>query len=216
MSTAETRDDKAPAEKREVRDSVEGIELRAAPEGSKSPGTLVGYAAVFDKYSCDLGYFREKIKRGAFAKAIGSCDVRALVNHDPNQPIGRKSAGTLRMTEDEVGLRVEIDLPNTQVGRDIAENISTRNVQGQSFSFTTSVEEWDWSGDIALRTLVEVDELFDVGPVTFPAYEETSIALRSYRAQREERDKPPAPIEPPVHRLESERDSARLRLLEVS
>ena len=205
-----------PTKRDEVRDSVEGVELRAAPEGSTSLGTLVGYAAVFDKYSCDLGYFREKIQRGAFAKAIAVCDVRALVNHDPNQVIGRKSAGTLRMIEDEVGLRVEIDLPDTTAGRDAAENVKQRNIQGQSFSFTTGIDQWDWSGETALRTVIEVDDLFDVGPVTFPAYEETSVAMRSYQAKREERSKPAPPAAPPAHLLESERDSARLRLLEVS
>lgn len=205
-----------PAERREIRDSVEGIEFREAEPGSSSIGTLVGYAAVFDKYSCDLGYFREKIARGAFAKAIAACDVRALVNHDPNMLIGRKSAGTLRMVEDEIGLKVEIDVPDTTVGRDLVVHLRRRDMQGQSFSFTTSIDQWDWSGETALRTLIEVDQLFDVGPVAFPAYEETSAAMRSYQANREERDKPPAPIEPPVHLLESERDSARLRLLEVS
>lgn len=211
MSTSTSK-----AEKREVRDSVEGLELRAAPEGSQSPGTVVGYAAVFEKYSCDLGYFREKIQRGAFAKAIATCDVRALVNHDPNKLIGRTSAGTLRMEEDEIGLRVEIDLPNNTAGRDTAEDIRLRNMQGQSFKFTTSIDQWDWSGDTALRTLVEVDELFDVGPVTFPAYEETSVAMRAFQAGRDERSKPTGSPPTPPHIVESDRDCARLRLLEVS
>lgn len=201
------------AEMREIRDTVEGIELRAAPDGSKSIGTMVGYSAVFEKYSCDLGYFREKIARGAFSKAIGSCDVRALFNHDPNKLLGRMSAGTLRIVEDEVGLRTEIDLPDTEAGREVKELIGRRDLQGQSFTFTTNIDQWDWSGEITLRTLVEVDQLFDVGPVTFPAYEETSVAMRSFTSQREERSKPPSP---PKHSLESERDIARLRLLEVS
>lgn len=197
-------------ETREIRDFVEGVELRAAPEGSKSPGTMVGYAAVFEKYSADLGYFREKLQRGCFTRAISASDVRALVNHDASQVLGRKSAGTLRMVEDEVGLRVEIDLPDTTVGRDTAELIRRRDIQGQSFSFTTNIDQWDWSGETALRTVVEVDQLFDVGPVTYPAYEETSTAMRAFQARKEERSKPP------VHTLDHERDTARLRLLEVS
>lgn len=205
-----------PADRREVRDSVEGIEFREAAPGSDSIGTMVGYAAVFERYSCDLGYFREKIQRGAFAKAIAACDVRALVNHDPNKLIGRKSAGTLRLAEDEVGLKVEIDLPDNSVGRDVMASLKRRDLQGQSFSFTTNIDQWDWSGETAIRTVIEVDELFDVGPVAFPAYEETSAAMRSFSAQREERSKPPAPPEPPAHLFESERDQARLRLLEVS
>jgi HK97 family phage prohead protease len=204
---------KPDADKREVRDFIVELELRAAPEGSKSIGTLVGYAAVFNKYSVDLGYFREKIAPGAFTKALARCDVRALYNHDPNKLLGRSSAGTLRMVEDEIGLRVEIDLADTSSGRDVKVDTDLRNIQGQSFSFTTEIEQWDWSGETALRTLVEVDELFDVGPVTFPAYEETSVAMRSFSAERERRSLP-APT--PNHALESERDTARLRLLEIS
>lgn len=204
-----------PAENREVRESVEGLELRAAPEGSKSPGTLVGYAAVYGKYSCDLGHFREKIAPGAFRKAIAACDVRALFNHNPDNLLGRLSAGTLRVAEDDLGLRVEIDLPDDELGRSIALKVGRRDLQGQSFTFTTSIDQWDWSGETALRTLVEVDQLYDVGPVTFPAYEETSVAMRAFQARREERSRPPAPAVP-AHTLESERNSARLRLLEVS
>lgn len=198
---------------REVRDAMNGLELRAAPEGSTSPGTVVGYAAVFGKYSADLGYFREKIQPGAFAKALRNCDVRALANHDPNQLLGRMSAGTLRLSEDEIGLRAEIDLPDTSAGRDTAESIRRRDTQGQSFSFTTSIDQWDWSGEVAVRTLIEVEELFDVGPVTFPAYEETSVALRAFRS-RAEANKAGAVVVP-AHAVEAEAEAAaaRLRLL---
>jgi hypothetical protein len=201
-------------EKREVRQVIQAIELRAAPAGSDSPGTLIGYAAVFETYSADLGYFREKIQKGAFAKAIANSDTRALANHDPSQLLGRKSAGTLRMAEDDFGLKVEIDLPNTTSGRDTAESIKRGDMQGQSFCFTTSIDQWDWSGETVLRTVIEVDELWDVGPVTYPAYEETSVALRSLQSEKEKRDRDAAATAP--HLIESERDQARLRLLEVS
>ena len=202
-----------PTEKRELRQVVQGLELRAAAEGSSSPGTMTGYAAVFETYSADLGYFREKIAKGAFAKAVAKSDTRALANHDPSQLLGRKSAGTLRMTEDEYGLRVEIDLPNTTAGRDTAESIRRGDMQGQSFCFTTSIDQWDFSGETVIRTVVEVDELFDVGPVTYPAYEETSVAIRSFNDQRQKRDQAK---ELDVLLVERERDHARLRLLEVS
>jgi uncharacterized protein len=200
-----------PNDKREVRDVVEALELRAAPEGAKSPGTIVGYAAMFNKLSLDLGYFREQIAPGAFAKAIGRCDVRALFNHDPACILGRTSAGTLRLVEDDIGLRMECELPDTQLGRDVAESIRRRDIQGQSFAFTTGVDQWDWKADPPLRTLVEADQLFDVGPVTFPAYEETSVALRSFQQAK---DQAPAPLSPLIA-IAFERDAARLRLLEV-
>jgi len=171
-------------EDREVRCRMLGLELRAAKDGASSPGTMVGYAAVFDKFSEDLGYFREKIAPGAFSDALARSDVRALKNHDPNNLLGRLKAGTLRLHEDEVGLRVEIDLPDTQLGRDTAEEMRRGDMDGQSFSFTTDVDQWDYSGDVPIRTLVKVRDLYDVGPVTFPAYTQTSAAMRSLEANR--------------------------------
>jgi HK97 family phage prohead protease len=201
------------SDKREVRDIVESIELRAAADGSKSPGTLVGYAALFNRLSLDLGYFREQIAPGAFASALGRCDVRALFNHDPSCVLGRTSAGTLRLVEDEIGLRMECDLPDTQLGRDTAESIRRRDIQGQSFAFTISKEEWDWKSDPPLRTLVEADELYDVGPVTYPAYEETSVALRSFQTQQAKESAPAIPS--PHIAIAAQRDAARVRLLDV-
>jgi HK97 family phage prohead protease len=124
--------------------------------------------------------------------------------------LGRTSAGTLRLIEDEIGLRMELDLPDTTLGRDVAELTRSRNLQGQSFSFTTAVAQWDYSSDPAIRTVIEVDSLFDVGPVTFPAYEETSVAMRQFRSKSE-----PETPSMPAHALEHERDLARLRLSEV-
>lgn len=211
----------AVPETREIRDTVDGLELRSAPEGSRSPGTMVGYAAVFGKESCDLGCFRETLAPGCFRDAIARCDVRALVNHDPNLLLGRKSAGTLRLMEDDRGLRVEIDLPDTTVGRDTAESLRRGDLQGQSFSFTTpgdgSGESWDTSSEPWMRTVRRVDELFDVGPVAFPAYEDTTAALRAYRAILDAATPLPAPTPDPsiAVAIARSRDTARLRLLEA-
>lgn len=202
------------SEHREVRETVEGLELRAAPEGASGPGTMVGYAAVYGKFSCDLGAFREQIARGAFDRSLARSDVRALFNHDPNLLLGRTSAGTLRLIPDEIGLRMELDLPDTQLGRDTAALARRGDLQGQSFSFTTAVDQWDFSGTPALRTLIEVDELFDCGPVTFPAYEETSVAMRQYRTGDAARQASP-PTDPAIA-LAAARDLARLRVLDIS
>lgn len=219
--------DKTPDSK-EIRDVIEGVELRGAPEGSKSPGTMVGYAAKYERYSEDLGYFREKIAPGAFDKALKTCDVRALFNHDPNFLLGRMSAGTLRCTTDEVGLRVEIDLPDTNVGRDVAESIRRRDLAGQSFSFTASIVQWDFSGDVAVRTLIELDQLFDIGPVTFPAYTDTSVAMRDFQTEKESRSLTDsaaiaaaqaatlAVAAASAAATQRDHDTARLRLTEVS
>ena len=193
---------------REVRCLMAGLELRAAPDGSKSPGTIVGYAAVFGKFSEDLGYFREKIAPGAFTACLRQ-DVRALKNHDPSFLLGRSTSKTLRMVEDEFGLKVEIDLPDTQVGRDTAVEVGRGDMDGQSFSFTTDIDQWDYSGDVPIRTLIKVRTLYDVGPVTYPAYTDTSAAMRSLTAS-----KPPtlAPAEPVVLSFRQHHSHARARL----
>jgi HK97 family phage prohead protease len=154
------------------------IELRAPKRGSKSPGTLVGYAARFDSLSEDLGGFVETIAPGAFSRALKGSDVRALRNHQPDTLLGRTSTGTLVLEEDSQGLRMEIELPDTSAGRDTKELIQRGDLSGASFSFSNTSDEWDFKANPPLRTLRSMD-LHDVGPVTFPAYAETSVAIRS-------------------------------------
>lgn len=153
------------------------IEKREDDEGNEV-SVLVGYAAVFGKNSVDLGGFTEVIRRGAFREALAGDDVRALKNHDTNYLLGRSSSGTLRLKEDRDGLRMEIDLPNTTVGNDTREEIRRGDLTGASFSFETIDDKWEKKEGKPLRTLVKA-RLFDVGPVVFPAYPDTSIGLRS-------------------------------------
>lgn len=160
---------------------AKGIEIRAAKPDSGSVATIVGYAATFNELSLDLGGFREKIAPGAFKASLArGDDIRALIDHNPERIIGRRTSSTLRVTEDEKGLWVEIDLPDTQAGRDILASIKRGDVTGQSFSFYTIADDWkrDPATGLWERTLLAVDAV-DVGPVTFPAYPTTSIAARS-------------------------------------
>ena len=154
-------------------------ELRVNTDGDKS--TLTGYAAVFDSLSDDLGGFREKIDPGAFKSALKTSDCRALFNHDANFVLGRQSSKTLRLKEDKNGLLMECDLPDTQFARDLMISVSRGDITQQSFGFTVKVDEWeeDRSNGKTTRTLKEIDELFDVSPVTFPAYPDTTVAKRS-------------------------------------
>lgn len=166
------------------------LERRAltAPLEVRADGqTVAGYAAVFNSETDIGGMFREKIAPGAFKPSLNG-DVRALWNHDSSHVLGRTKAGTLRLSEDERGLAVEIDLPDTQAGRDLRENMRLGNVDGMSFGFRVTKQAWDESGDIPLRTIEEV-ELFEVSAVTFPAYEDTEIALRSLNEAKDERQK---------------------------
>lgn len=168
---------------REVR-NMAVAELRADDDGGKPK--LRGYAAVFNRWSEDLGWFRERIAPGAFADVLRD-DVRALFNHDSNYVLGRTKAGTLRMTEDERGLLVEIDAPTDGplVGL-VVNPIRRGDINQMSFAFTMEggAEEWDYSKELPERTLKRIGRLYDVSPVTYPAYADTSIAARSLEAVR--------------------------------
>ena len=138
---------------------------------------IAGYAAVFDTWSDDLGWFREKIQRGAFSEAIGKSDTVALFNHDSNLVLGRVSNGTLRLKEDERGLYMEVDLPDTQAANDLYKLVERGDIKQQSFGFIVDGNEWNKAKDE--RTITKVRELIDVSPVTFPAYPDTTVAKRS-------------------------------------
>jgi HK97 family phage prohead protease len=158
-----------------------GLELRE--EGGKAP-VLTGYAAVFGKRSLDLGGFVETIRKGAFARSLTEgADILALAHHDPTRPLARRSAGTLSLTEDDTGLRVDITLGDTTSARDVLADIRAKNILGMSFGFATREDKWTRSkgSDPHLRELLDVD-LFEVSPVTWPAYPDTSVATRAMQA----------------------------------
>lgn len=151
------------------------ITVRAA---DNEPARIVGYAAVFNSLSEDLGGFVERIEPGAFKAAVEVDDVRALINHDPNLILGRTAAGTLALSEDERGLRYEIDPPATQYARDLLVSLERGDVDQSSFGFRVEEESWDVSGQTPVRIIRKV-RLFDVSPVTFPAYPATTVSLRA-------------------------------------
>jgi len=146
--------------------------------------TIVGHSAVFNKESTFMG-FTEKIVRGAFTDALKNSDARALFNHNPDHVLGRESAGTLRLRQDENGLLSEIDLPDTQAGRDVAKLIARGDVREQSFGFIVDEDRWeDLRTKNPKRIIVNIRELRDVGPVTFAAYPNTDVALKGLRTIR--------------------------------
>jgi Escherichia/Staphylococcus phage prohead protease len=161
-------------------------EIRSFPleeirvEGSDAP-KITGYAAVFDKKSEDLGGFREVIRRGAFSKTIKEADVRALFNHDPNFVLGRTKSGTLSLEENAKGLKIAIDPPKTQIVRDLViEPIKRGDIDQMSFGFQAINDKWGTENEGQVRELLEV-KLFDISPVTFPAYPQTSVQARALR-----------------------------------
>lgn len=164
----------------ERRYTATGFEYRAAPTGA--PGTMRGYALKYDRLSSNLGGFVERVAAGAVNKSLGDgLDVMARYNHEDNQLLGRTSSGTLRLESDDVGLAYEIDLPDTQSGRDLAVLLERGDVTQSSFAFYVppNGDEWGLTEDgFPLRTLRQV-HLVDVAPVNTPAYPDTEAGLRS-------------------------------------
>ena len=152
---------------------------------------IEGHAAVFDSWSETLGGifpFKEKVRKGAFSQTIEKDDIRALFNHDPNYVLGRNKAGTLELKEDETGLYVRIIPPDTQAARDLITSIERGDINQMSFGFMVEEEKWDTVDGVDVRELRRV-RLFDVSPVTFPAYPSTDVGVRAmesyenYRAE---------------------------------
>jgi HK97 family phage prohead protease len=139
--------------------------------------TIVGHAAVFNKTD-GPSWFREQIAPGAFSESIQTDDIRALFNHDPNIVLGRNKAGTLTLTEDEAGLRMEILPPETGLARDLLISIERGDVTQASFAFQTIDDEIRTIDGEETRILKKV-RLYDVSPVTYPFYEATDVGLRN-------------------------------------
>lgn len=174
--------DMEPPDLREIGDSE--IERRSFPvvelraQSSDAGPRILGYAAPFGVLSENLGGFREMIRAGAFTNTLKTEDVRALWQHDPLYVLGRLNNNTLTLKEDERGLWFEAAPPDTQWARDALVSIQRGDVSQMSFAFNAVNEEWTATADGLVRTLIEV-MLFDVSPVTFPAYSQTSAQVRS-------------------------------------
>ena len=175
------------------------IELRAE-EGEGKPLRIRGHAAVFNKKSDVIFGFREIVLPGAFAKSIKKDDIRALWNHDPNFVLGRNKSGTLKLKEDDRGLLSDIELPDTETARSLYASIKRGDVDQMSFGFRTITDNWRKDGGDTVRELVEVD-LFDVSPVTYPAYPQTDVSARSFFEARMAALNPPPDPETALYRL---------------
>ena len=139
---------------------------------------LEGYASVFNSKT-NLGRFDEIIEPGAFTRALSEeQDVRALIDHDSGRIIGRSKNGTLELREDSKGLHSRITLPDTQDGRDLSTLIERGDLDAMSFGFTVKGDRWEKNEGRNTRHISDVD-LYDVSVCCYPAYADTSVALRS-------------------------------------
>lgn len=159
-----------------------GVETRA----DDSKRVLTGYAVIWNSNTTIGDYFVERIAPGAFSGSIGG-DILALLHHDSGRVLGRTKSNTLRLKEDTRGLHVEIDVPNTTDGNDLWELVERGDISGMSFGMRVTKQEWDDTGAIPHRTILEAD-LFEVTATPTPAYEDTQLAKRSLDAWRAEAD----------------------------
>lgn len=184
------------------------IELRDEPESRH----IEGYGSVFNERSLDLGGFVEMIAPGAFDGVIDRSDVKCYLDHNPEKGIlarSRNGKGSLSLVVDEKGLRYEFDAPHTNLGDEVVEGLKRGDYSQSSFAFTVDDEVWTKEEDGSyLRTITKIGGLYDVSIVANPAYEGTSVALRSldaFKAQeeipvevREEEQEEPKVEETPV------------------
>lgn len=154
-------------------------EVRAAPAAENGALRFEGYAAVFNSFSEDLGGFREMILPGAFSNGVND-DVRCLLNHDPNYVLGRNKAGTLKLEQDERGLKFEVTAPDTAWARDLYKSVQRGDIDQCSFGFSVMPDGETWrrtpTGD---ERILSALRLYDVSIVTYPAYPDTTAGVRS-------------------------------------
>ena len=152
-----------------------------------SNGTVTGLAIRYGSESRDLGGFREIIQRGAVAESLANPEVDqiALWNHEPRLILGRRSAGTLRLTDTVEGLAFEIELPQTSYGDDVRKLVERGDLKAMSFGFTVvpGGEKWTTRDGVKVRTLSAI-QIHEISLVSDPAYLETSVKMRSTPKQR--------------------------------
>lgn len=179
-------------ERRHTPNARASVKVVKRAEGD--PPVISGYAAVF--YNADdpgteyelWDCMVERIASGAFDRALREAhDARGLFNHDANMLLGRVSSGTLKLSVDEIGLRYELSPPDTQAGRDVVVSIERGDLSGSSFAFVPTRSVWIEEGDRCIRMIEDLD-LYDVCPVTYPAYKSTSTHMRSQDRERLEQE----------------------------
>nr|WGD88034.1 HK97 family phage prohead protease [Bacillus subtilis] len=188
------------------------VEIRTSQEGTlkahsddDGPKVISGYALKFGTRGHNLGGFIEMIDKRALDQTDMS-DVRALIDHDPSKILGRTSAGTLKLEVDDIGLRFDVTLPNTQYASDLYENLRVGNISNCSFGFMLGKDGDSFTRDqetgLPLRSLRNISKLTDVSVVTYPAYEDTDVTIAKRNLQQyEERNRNPEK-EKPLLRLD--------------
>ena len=167
-----------------------------------------GIAAVFNSLSEDLGGFREKIDPSAFNEVLQD-DTRALINHEPNLILGRTRSGTLELFVTDEGLGYRYSDPDTSYSRDLQKSMKRGDVTQSSFAFSIpdDGDKWEKDGDSWIRTITKVKRLYDVSPVTYPAYPDTKVAARSLETREKEKEQEQSEAQ---RKLEAQKELVKL------
>lgn len=162
----------------------EPVQFRADDEN-----VIEGYAAVFNKDSEDFGGWHERIAPGAFSDVLKDNAV-ALFNHDMNYVLGRNGVN-VTLAEDENGLKYTVKLPDTSFARDLRNLIKDGIIHQSSFAFTVLEQEWRHNDKTpSVRTIKKIKRLYDVSPVTTPAYPDASVGARSFAETKPKEEQP--------------------------
>mgnify|MGYP003970313219 CR=1 FL=1 len=159
--------------------------VKVEKRGDGTIKSIVGYPIIYNKDSEDMGFI-ERIAPGAATKALKASDVRGLKNHDASLIFAR-SGVNLTLVEDKTGVKMEATPVDTHNFRETAKEVDLGLLDGQSFSFNILADEWkDLESDKPQRTITEFGLIYDVGPVTFPAYPDTTVGLRTLEEARKD------------------------------
>lgn len=154
------------------------FEFRQAAEGREGLGTVVGIGVPYEKLSVDLGGWRERFRLGAFREHLETNpDVAGLMNHDYHWLLGRTKSGTMRLADTPDGVRVEIDMPDTQYARDAVASIKRGDLAGISVRFIAIEDEWRNTPEGQIREVIKAEQR-EYSLTGFPAYPDTTAALR--------------------------------------
>lgn len=190
--------EKRKKNKKEIRNISADLELRTiTDEEDEEKRTVGGYALKYNQQSDVLrdywgDEFVEEFAEGAFDESLQERNQKALWNHKSEYPLGSVQSGTLRFNSDDTGLNYDIDLPNNSWGDDALESIKRGDVDGSSFGFKVTNDKWsetEIDGKTILKRTVLEAELYEVSPVTFPAYNSSDVKLRSLKDYKENKDK---------------------------
>jgi hypothetical protein len=169
------------------------VEIRARDDGKS---VIEGYVVKWNQRSHVMmdwwgDKFVERVAKGAFSRSLSEKeDIKAFWNHNSDMVLGSTKAGTLQLSEDDVGLRYSIDPPETTWGRDCMESIRRGDVSGTSFGFFVRKDDWEYLAeeDIYQRTLLDID-LIEISPTPLPAYPDSEVQISERALSSESKEK---------------------------